>query len=264
VSSGKGVTLEPHDKVRERRASDCAGCNVSEAGAGPESTVVEASKHKIQVTPPIFEADLEPDVYGYRPQRSAGDAIERVHQHLCDGFTDVVDADLTKYFDTIPHGELMKSIARRIVDRDVLHLIKRWLTVAVEERDEDGKSRWTGGQTCGTPQGGVISPLLANIYMNRFLKYWRMTRRGEQFRARIVTYADDFVILSHGFGAETMQWTQMVMTKLGLSLNAEKTRIRMPAGKHSIFSVIVSGRIVTERTAHCTRAQAPPGGVFSA
>jgi RNA-directed DNA polymerase len=178
------------------------------------------------VIEPIFEADLEPAVYGYRPRRSAGDAIEKVHQHLCDGYSDVVDADLTKYFDTIPHGELMKSVARRIVDRDVLHLIKMWLTVAVEERDKDGKSQWTGGQTCGTPQGGVISPLLANIYMNRFLKYWRMTRRGEQLRARIVTYADDFVILSHGFGAEAMDWTQTVMTKLGLSLNAAKTRVR--------------------------------------
>jgi RNA-directed DNA polymerase len=178
------------------------------------------------VIEPIFEADLEPDVYGYRPQRSAGDAIKKVHQAICDGYTDVVDADLTKYFDTIPHGELMKSVARRIVDRDVLHLIKMWLTVAVEERDEDGKSRWTVGQTCGTPQGGVISPLLANIYMNRFLKHWRMTRRGEQFRARIVSYADDFVILSRGFGAEAMDWTQLVMTKLGLSLNTAKTCIR--------------------------------------
>jgi len=178
------------------------------------------------VIEPIFEADLAAESYGYRPRRSAGDAIEKVHQHICDGYTDVVDADLTKYFDTIPHGELMKSVARRIVDRDVLHLIKMWLSVAVEERDEDGKSQWTGSQNCGTPQGGVISPLLANIYMNRFLKYWRMTRRGEQFRARIVTYADDFVILSHGHAAEAMEWTQKVMSKLGLSLNAEKTRVR--------------------------------------
>ena len=151
-----------------------------------------------------------------------------MHQHICEGYTDVVDADLTKYFDTIPHGELMQSIARRIVDRDVLHLIKMWLKVPVEERDEDGKSRWTGGaaSTCGTPQGGVISPLLANIYMNRFLKYWRETGRSEQFRARIVTYADDFVILSCGYAAEAMEWTRMVMGKLGLQLNERKTSLR--------------------------------------
>ena len=131
-------------------------------------------------------------------------------------------------FDTIPHGELMQSVARRIVDRDVLHLIKMWLTVPVEERGEDGKSRWSGGKgsTSGTPQGGVISPLLANLYMNRFLKYWRMSRRGEVYRASIVNYADDFVILSCGHAAEAMEWTQRVLTKLKLRLNESKTSIR--------------------------------------
>lgn len=180
------------------------------------------------VIEPIFEADLEPDAYGYRPKRSAKSAIEKVHQHIQEGYTDVVDADLSKYFDTIPHGELMQSVARRIVDRDVLHLIKMWLTVPVEEGGDDGKSRWTGGagHSRGTPQGGVISPLLANIYLNRFLKYWRITGRGEQFRAKIVVYADDFVILSRGCAAGVMEWTQTVMTKLGLTLNVEKTCIR--------------------------------------
>jgi RNA-directed DNA polymerase len=179
------------------------------------------------VIEPIFEADLEPDAYGYRPKRSAQDAIEKVQQHLRDGYTDVVDADLTKYFDTIPHDALMKCMARRIVDRDVLHLIKMWLKVPVEERQDNGSSRWTGGAstTCGTPQGGVISPLLANVYMNRFLKYWKQTERGAKFRARIVTYADDFVILSHGFAAEAMEWTSAVMARMGLTINATKTRI---------------------------------------
>jgi len=180
------------------------------------------------VIEPIFEADLEPEAHGYRPKRSAGDAIQKVHQSICDGYTDVVDADLSKYFDTIPHGELMQSLARRIVDRDVLHLIKMWLKVPVEERDSNGTSRWMGGSgnTCGTPQGGVISPLLANIYMNRFLKYWKQSERGEQFRAQIVTYADDFVILSRGRAAEAMEWTRRVMAKLGLQLNEQKTSIR--------------------------------------
>ena len=180
------------------------------------------------VIEPIFEANLEPEAYGYRPKRNAEEAIEKVHGLICSGYTDVVDADLSKYFDTIPHGELMKSVARRIVDRDVLHLIKMWLTVPVEERGEDGKSRWTGGKgnTSGTPQGGVISPLLANLYMNRFLKYWRMSGRAEAYRASIVNYADDFVILSRGHAAEAMEWTRGVMQKLKLSLNESKTSIR--------------------------------------
>ena len=124
------------------------------------------------VIEPIFEADLEPNAYGYRPRRSAQDAIREVHELLCEGYTDVVDADLSKYFDTIPHCELMQCVARRIVDREVLRLIKMWLTVPVEEQDENGKRRLTGGKDrhCGTPQGGVVSPLLANLYMNRLLK----------------------------------------------------------------------------------------------
>src|SRR5256712_10673199 len=138
------------------------------------------------VLEPIFEADLEPCAYGYRPKRSAQDAIRKVHELLCAGYTDVVDADLSKYFDTIPHRELMQSVARRIVDRDVLRLIKAWLKAPVEERDGEGKRRMTGGQssTCGTPQGGGGSPLLANLYMNRFLKYWRSTGRGEGWRVQ--------------------------------------------------------------------------------
>ena len=111
------------------------------------------------VLEPIFEADLEPNAYGYRPKRSARDAIREVHGLLCEGYTDVADADLSKYFDTIPHRELLQCVARRIVDRDVLRLIKMWLTVAVEERDENGKRRLTGGKDhyCGTPQGGVMT-----------------------------------------------------------------------------------------------------------
>jgi RNA-directed DNA polymerase len=177
---------------------------------------------------PIFEADFDPNAYGYRPKRSAREAIQKVHKLVCEGYTDVVDADLSKYFDSIPHSELVQCVARRIVDRDMLRLIKMWLKVPAQERDENGKPRVSGGKgsTCGTPQGGVISPLLANLYMNRFLKYWRITGRGEVFRAQVVTYADDFVILSRGCAAEALDWTRNVMTRIGLTLNEAKTSVK--------------------------------------
>jgi RNA-directed DNA polymerase len=177
---------------------------------------------------PIWEAELEPNAYGYRPQKSAQDAIQKVDELLHDGYTDVVDADLSKYFDTIPHSELMQCVARRIVDRHMLHLIKMWLKVPVEERDENGKRRLTGGKDNdqGTPQGGVVSPMLANLYMNRMLKGWRQTKRGEQFRARIVNYADDFVILSRGKATEALEWTRGVLARLELTLNEKKTSVR--------------------------------------
>jgi RNA-directed DNA polymerase len=179
------------------------------------------------VLEPIFEADLEPAAFGYRPNRSAGQAVQAVLGLLRQGHTDVVDADLSKYFDTIPHDELMCSIARRIVDPEVLRLIKQWLKAPVETTGADGKRRMEGGKasTRGTPQGGVISPLVANLYMNRFLKHWRRSGRGEAWQAHIINYADDFVILSRGYAAEAMAWTDAVMTRLGLTLNRTKTRL---------------------------------------
>ena len=180
------------------------------------------------VLEPIFEADMEPNAYGYRPKRGALDAIRKVHELLCAGYTDVVDADLSKYFDEIPHRELLQCVARRIVDRDVLRLLKTWLKVPVEERDEKGNRRLRGGKsnTCGIPQGGGVSPLLANLYMNRFLKYWRITGRGKVFQAQVVNYADDFVILTRRHAAEARDWTRKVMTCLGLTLNETKTQLK--------------------------------------
>ena len=181
------------------------------------------------VLEPIFEADFEDSAYGYRPARGAVDAVKEVHRHVCRGYTDVVDADLSRYFDSIPHDELLKSVARRIVDRHVLRLIKLWLKAPIEERDDgDGTRRIGGGKSNarGTPQGGVASPMLANIYMNRFLKYWRLTGRGEAFRAHVVAYADDFVILSRGYAAEALAWTKAVMTRLGLTINEAKTSLK--------------------------------------
>jgi RNA-directed DNA polymerase len=180
------------------------------------------------VLEPIFEADLEPYSYGYRPKRSARDAIKRVHELLCQGYTDIVDADLSKYFDSIPHRELMQCVSRRIVDREMLRLIKMWLKAPVEERDDKGNRSMTGGKKSsrGTPQGGVASPMLANLYLNRFLKYWRITERGTAFQAHIVTYADDFVILTRRHAAEARNWTGKVMSCLRLTLNEAKTTLR--------------------------------------
>lgn len=179
------------------------------------------------VIEPIFEADLDDSAYGYRPRRGAGEAIRRVHELLCQGYTAVVDADLSKYFDTIPHEALMQSVARRIVDRALLRLIKQFLKVPIEEDDGKGGKRMTGGrkQTRGTPQGGVISPLLANLYMNRLLKYWRSTGRDRAWQAQIVSYADDFVILCRHTATPALKWTQAVLDRLGLVLNEDKTRL---------------------------------------
>src|SRR5258708_6708543 len=191
----------------------------------PGGVVQTAAKIVLE---PIFEADLEPKAYGYRPKRSAQDAIRKVHKLICEGYTDVVDADLSKYFDTIPHCELLQCVARRIVDREVLRLIKMWLQAPVEERHENGNRRLTGGKGrhCGTPQGGVASPMLANLYMNRLLKGWRNTKRGEQYDAHIVNYADDFVILSRGKATEALSWTRQVVTRMGVTLNEAKTSIK--------------------------------------
>ncbi len=180
------------------------------------------------VVEPVLEADLSPYTFGYRPRKSALDAIKVVQSALNQGYTDVVDADLSKYFDTIPHSELLKSVAARISDRNILRLIKMWLKAPVEERDKDGGKRMSGGKSAkqGTPQGGVISPLLANRYMNRFLRYWEKTEQPRRLRARIVSYADDFVILSRGRATEALDWTRNAITRLGLTLNEVKTKLK--------------------------------------
>jgi RNA-directed DNA polymerase len=189
------------------------------------------------VLEPIFEADLSDSAFGYREGRSAQDAVREVHRTLCDGYTDVVDADLSRYFDSIPHDQLLKSVARRVSDGKMLRLIKAWLKTPVEETDERGNRRMTGGKgsRMGTPQGGVISPLLANIYMNRFLRVFVERGKDREFAARLVNYADDFVILSRGRAKEALQWTRRVMVAIGLSLNDTKTCVRNGRREHFDF-----------------------------
>ncbi|MDQ2630965.1 MAG: group II intron reverse transcriptase/maturase [Actinomycetota bacterium] len=177
---------------------------------------------------PIFEPDFEDNVYAYRPQRSAHDALAEVQRRLYGGQQHVVDADVAQYFDTIPHAELLQSVARRVADGKILHLLKLWLKSPVEERDERGNRRMTGGKKSkqGTPQGGVVSPLLANIYINRLLRHWRKSGASERL-GDIVSYADDFVILcaSRRQAEESLLLVSRWLAKLGLAIHPTKTRL---------------------------------------
>ncbi len=174
---------------------------------------------------PIFEADFTDNAYGYRPRRSAIDAVQEVHKALKAGYVHVVDADLSQFFDTIPHAELMCCVARRVCDGGVLHLIKMWLKAPIEEETAKGKSTRRGTGNRGTPQGGVMSPLLANIYMRRFLKAWELRGNDRKFGSRIVNYADDFVILCRKHPEQALAEADQILTRIGLTLNETKTRI---------------------------------------
>jgi len=188
------------------------------------------------VLEPIFEADLPPEIYAYRAGRNAQQGVVEVEELLFRGHPEVVDADLADYFGSIPHADLLKSVARRIVDRRVLHLIKMWLECPVEETDQRGRTtRTTEARDSrrGIPQGSPLSPLLANLYMRRFVLGWKKLGLERRLGTRLVTYADDLVILCRRGSAEkALQHLRAIMSKLKLTVNEEKTRIcRVPDGE---------------------------------
>ncbi|WP_455287510.1 group II intron reverse transcriptase/maturase [Cupriavidus necator] len=213
------------------------------------------------VLEPIFEADLPPEQYAYRPGRNAQQAVIEVEERLHRGQTDVVDADLADYFGSIPHAELMLSLARRIVDRRVLHLIRMWLECPVEETDNRGrKKRTTEARDSrrGIPQGSPISPLLANVYMRRFVLAWKKLGLERSLGSRIVTYADDLVILcKRGKAEEALVRMREIMGKLKLTVNEEKTQIcKVPEGEFD-FLGYTFGRMYSAVTGRALMGMRP-------
>jgi RNA-directed DNA polymerase len=175
---------------------------------------------------PIFEADFLDCSHGYRPRRSAHDALSEIERNLQAGYTAIYDADLQAYFDTIPHDNLMKCVERRVVDRSVLHLIRLWLGAVVEERGEDGRPKVSRPKR-GTPQGGVISPLLANLYLHWFdVQFHGSGGPGSWANARLVRYADDFVIMARYVGRRITDWVLWTLVgRFALTINRKKTRV---------------------------------------
>jgi len=200
---------------------------------------------------PIFEADLQPEQYAYRRNRSALDAVRHVHKLINTGHVEIVDADLAGYFDTLPHAELLKSVARRVIDGAMLHLIKMWLTAPVIEPDaRGGKHRNTRNRDegRGSPQGSPISPLLSNIYMRRFVLGWKKQGHEKRLGAYIVNYADDLVICCRGRAEEALAKMQAMMTKLKLTVNETKTRVaKLPEEKFD-FLGYTFGRCYSMKT----------------
>jgi len=176
---------------------------------------------------PIFEADFQPCAYGFRPKRSAHQAVAEISQALAGGYTQVLDADLTAYFDSIPHGQLLAAVARRVADRHILRLLTQWLRAPVVVERDDGRRELRGGKRTrrGTPQGGVISPLLANVYLHAFDTAWRAGGLERRWQARLIRYADDFVVLCRAKAAQVQVVVADQLEALGLTLNATKTRV---------------------------------------
>ena len=212
------------------------------------------------VLEPIFEADLQPEQNAYRPNRSALDAVTQVSALLHSRHDEVIDADLSGYFDSIPHAELMKSVARRISDRHMLRLIKMWLVVPVAETDKRGrKHRTTRNKDTGrgTPQGAPISPLLSNLYMRRFILGWKVLGHEQRFQAKIVNYADDLVICCRRNADQAMDAMRSIFRKLKLTVNGEKTHICQIPDESFDFLGYTFGRCYSARTGHSYVSERP-------
>ena len=205
----------------------------------------------VLVLEPIFEADLPREQHAYRPGRSAHDALRRVHALVNTGHSEVIDADLSGYYDSIPHAELMKSVARRISDRRMLRLIKMWLQAPVEEIDRRGRPRRTTrardtGRGC--PQGAPISPLLSNLYMRRVVLGWKVLGYERLFGAEIVNYADDLVICCRRQAEEAMAAMRHLMQRLKLTVNEAKTCLcRLPDDTFDFLGYTI-GRCYSPKT----------------
>jgi group II intron reverse transcriptase/maturase len=205
----------------------------------------------VLVLEPIFEADLQPEQYAYRKDRSALDAVRHVHKLINTGHGEIVDADLSSYFDTLPHSELMKSVARRVVDGNMLHLIKMWLEAPVEETDERGSKRRSTknrDEGRGSPQGSPISPLLSNLYMRRFVLGWKKLGHERRLKAYIVNYADDLVICCRSQAEEALATMRNMMSKLKLAVNDTKTRVCKLPEEQFDFLGYTFGRCYSSKT----------------
>lgn len=175
------------------------------------------------VIEPIFEADFEESSYGFRPKRSPADAIKAIKLLLDSGDSAVLDADLSSYFDTIPHAKLLKLVGQRISDKNILHLLKMWLKAAIWDEREGGSAN---KNKKGTPQGGVISPLLANIYLHLVDRL--VNKVGSTFHengVKIVRFADDFILIGHHIHRAVLEKLQSVLGRMELILNGEKTHL---------------------------------------
>ena len=203
------------------------------------------------VLEPIFEADLQPEQYAYRADRSALDAVQAVHGLLNTGHREVVDADLSGYFDSIPHAELMQCVARRVSDKAVLHLLKMWLVAPVEERNSRGhivRTTRNKDHGRGTPQGAPISPLLSNLYMRRFVLGWKTLGHQQRFQARIVNYADDFVICCRGTASVAAAAMRDMIERLKLTVNEKKTKLCSVPAETFDFLGYTFGRCYSPQT----------------